>query len=49
MDRTRTGIRERRVAAAHETTASMAAVASFRAIRTAGIDPDEIDLVSSRR
>ena len=28
--RTRTGIRERRVAAAHETTASMAAVASLR-------------------
>jgi 3-oxoacyl-[acyl-carrier-protein] synthase III len=42
---TRTGIRERRVAAAHETTASMAAVASMRAIRTAGIDPDDIDLI----
>ena len=41
----RTGIRERRVAAAHETTASMAAVASMRAIRTAGIDPDDIDLI----
>ena len=41
----RTGIRERRVAAAHETTASMAAVASLRAIRTAGLDPDEIDLI----
>jgi 3-oxoacyl-[acyl-carrier-protein] synthase-3 len=41
----RTGIRERRVAAAHETTASMAAVASLRAIRTAGIEPDEIDLI----
>ena len=33
---TRTGIRERRVAAAHETTASMGAVAGLRAIRTAG-------------
>ena len=33
----RTGIRERRVAAAHETTASMGAVAGLRAIRTAGI------------
>jgi len=43
--RSRTGIRERRVAAAHETTASMAAVAGLRAIRTAGIDPDEIDLI----
>ncbi len=41
----RTGIRERRVAAAHETTATMAAVAGLRAIRTAGIDPDEIDLI----
>jgi 3-oxoacyl-[acyl-carrier-protein] synthase III len=42
---TRTGIRERRVAAAHETTASMASVAAMRAIRTAGIDPDDIDLI----
>ncbi len=41
----RTGIRERRVAAAHETTASMAAVAGLRAIRTAGIEPEEIDLI----
>jgi 3-oxoacyl-[acyl-carrier-protein] synthase-3 len=43
--RTRTGIRERRVAAAHETTASMAAVAGLRAIRTAGIEPNDIDLI----
>jgi 3-oxoacyl-[acyl-carrier-protein] synthase III len=43
--RTRTGIRERRVAAAHETTASMGAVAALRAIRTAGLDPDDIDLI----
>ena len=41
----RTGIRERRVAAAHETTASMAAVAAKRAIAVAGIGPDEIDLI----
>ena len=41
----RTGIRERRVAAAHETTASMASVAGLRAIRTAGIEPDDIDLI----
>ena len=41
----RTGIRERRVAAANETTASMAAVAGLRAIRTAGIEPDDIDLI----
>src|SRR5512141_1249964 len=43
--RTRTGIRERRVAAADETTASMGAVAGLRAIRTAGIEPDDIDLI----
>jgi 3-oxoacyl-[acyl-carrier-protein] synthase-3 len=42
---TRTGIRERRVAAADETTASMAAVAALRAIRTAGLEPDDIDLI----
>ena len=42
---TRTGIRERRVAAAHETTASMGSVAALRAIHAAGIDPDEIDLI----
>jgi 3-oxoacyl-[acyl-carrier-protein] synthase-3 len=41
----RTGIRERHVAAAHETTASMAAVAGLRAIRTAGLEPDDIDLI----
>ena len=41
----RTGIRERRVAAAHETSASMGAVAGLRAIRTAGLEPDEIDLI----
>jgi len=43
--RTRTGIRERRIAAAHETTASMAAVAGRRAIAVAGLEPDEIDLI----
>ena len=41
----RTGIRERRVAAAHETTASMAAVAGLRAIHTAGITPQDVDLI----
>ena len=43
--RTRTGIRERRVAAADETTASMAAVAGLRAIAVAGLQPDDIDLI----
>ena len=42
---TRTGIRERRVAAANETTASMASVAALRAIYAAGLDPDDIDLI----
>ena len=42
---TRTGIRERRVAAANETTASMAAVAALRAIHTAGLVPEDIDLI----
>jgi 3-oxoacyl-[acyl-carrier-protein] synthase-3 len=41
----RTGIRERRVAAAHETTASMGAVAGLRAIATAGLVPDDIDVI----
>jgi 3-oxoacyl-[acyl-carrier-protein] synthase III len=41
----RTGIRERRVAAAHETTASMAAVAALRAIAVAGISADDIDVI----
>jgi 3-oxoacyl-[acyl-carrier-protein] synthase-3 len=41
----RTGIRERRVAAAHETTASMGAVAARRAIHTAGLQAEDIDLI----
>jgi 3-oxoacyl-[acyl-carrier-protein] synthase-3 len=43
--RTRTGIRERRVAAAHETTATLAAIAAKRAIAVAGLDPNDIDLI----
>ena len=43
--RSRTGIRERRVAAPHESTATLAAVAAKRAIAVAGIDVDEIDLI----
>lgn len=42
---TRTGIRERRIAGPHETTASMATVAALRAIATAGISPEDIDLI----
>jgi 3-oxoacyl-[acyl-carrier-protein] synthase-3 len=41
----RTGIRERRIAGPNETTASMAAVAGLRAIATAGLQPDDIDLI----
>jgi len=41
----RTGIRERRIAGPDETTASMAAVAGLRAIATAGLAPDDIDLI----
>jgi 3-oxoacyl-[acyl-carrier-protein] synthase III len=43
--RTRTGIRERRVAAPDETTASMGATAARRAIAVAGLDVDDIDLI----
>ena len=41
----RTGIRERRVAAPGETTASMGAVAGLRAIAVAGLEPDDIDVI----
>jgi 3-oxoacyl-[acyl-carrier-protein] synthase-3 len=42
---TRTGIRERHVAAVGESTASMGAIAARRAIAVAGLQPDEIDLI----
>jgi 3-oxoacyl-[acyl-carrier-protein] synthase III len=41
----RTGIRERRVAAPHETTATLGAIAAKRAIATAGLQPDDIELI----
>jgi 3-oxoacyl-[acyl-carrier-protein] synthase III len=43
--RSRTGIRERRIAAAHETTATLSAIAGKRAIAVAGLEPDDIDLI----
>ena len=43
--RTRTGIRERRIAAAHETTATLSAIAAKRAIAVAGLQPDDIDVI----
>lgn len=42
---TRTGIKERRIAGPDETTASMAAIAAMRAIATAGLTPEDIDLI----
>lgn len=41
----RTGIRERRIAADGETTASLSTVAAQRAIEAAGIDPAKIGLI----
>src|SRR5688572_25591702 len=43
--RTRTGIRERRIAAAHETTATLSAIAAKRAIAVAGLEADDIDVI----
>ncbi len=43
--RSRTGIRERRVAAPHETTATLGAIAAKRAIAVAGLSPDDIDVI----
>ena len=42
---TRTGIRERRIAAAHETTATLSAIAAKRAIAVAGLEPNDIDII----
>ena len=44
--RTRTGISERRVAAPHETTATLGAIAAKRAIAVAGLEPDDIDVIA---
>jgi 3-oxoacyl-[acyl-carrier-protein] synthase-3 len=43
--RTRSGIRERRVAAPNEATSDMAVHAARRALDDAGLDPSDIDLV----
>jgi 3-oxoacyl-[acyl-carrier-protein] synthase-3 len=42
---TRTGIRERRIAGAGETTASMGAIAAARALAVAGVSADSVDLI----
>ena len=41
----RTGIRERRIAAANESTASLGSEAARMALDTAGLRPDQIDLI----
>ena len=41
----RTGIRERRIAAPHETTASMATIAGRMACEEAGVSPADLDLI----
>ena len=42
---TRTGIKERRIAAADEHTSDMAAHAAQRALERAGVDPADVDLI----
>jgi len=42
---TRTGIRERRLAADDQTTSDLAAEASRRALAMAGVSPDQVDLI----
>jgi len=41
----RTGIRERRIAGADESTATLGAAAARRAVEAAGVEPGEIDLI----
>ncbi len=43
--RTRTGIRERRIAAAHETTSDMAAAAAAAALKNASISAEEVSMI----
>jgi 3-oxoacyl-[acyl-carrier-protein] synthase-3 len=42
---TRTGIKERRIAADDEYTSDLAAAAALRAMKSAGLTPDQIDLI----
>lgn len=43
--RTRSGIRERRIAGPEEATSDMALIAAERALQDAGVSPEEVDLV----
>jgi 3-oxoacyl-[acyl-carrier-protein] synthase-3 len=42
---TRTGIKERRIAAENETTSDMATAAAKKALEAAGVKPEELDLI----
>lgn len=42
---TRTGIRERRIADGHESTSDLAARAARRALKSAGLAPEQVDLI----
>src|SRR5581483_3813501 len=41
----RTGIRERRIGAPHESTATLATTAARRALEDAGLQPSDLDLI----
>ncbi|MGH7176439.1 MAG: beta-ketoacyl-ACP synthase 3, partial [Tepidisphaeraceae bacterium] len=41
----RTGIRERRIAGSHESTATLASHAATRALQSAGLEPKHLDLI----
>src|SRR6516225_3959335 len=43
--RSRTGIEERRIAAAHETTGSLGLEASRRALEAARLHPNDVDMI----
>src|SRR5271157_1929620 len=43
--RTRTGIKERRIAAPHEKTSDLALKAALQALKNAKISPEKIDLI----
>jgi 3-oxoacyl-[acyl-carrier-protein] synthase III len=42
---TRTGIKERRIAAEHESASTMAAIASRQALESAEVNPDKVDMI----
>ena len=42
---TRTGIKERRIAAEHESASTMAAIAARQALESADVNPDKVDMI----